>query len=154
VHEVTERVRTLLLAEFPGGLTIRRDYDTSLPELSGDKEQLIQAILNVARNAAQAAAGRGEIRFVTRIARQVTIARNRYRHAVAVSVEDNGPGVPPELAERIFYPLVSGREGGTGLGLSLAQSFVSQHQGLIEFDSVPGRTRFTILLPVRERVMA
>jgi two-component system nitrogen regulation sensor histidine kinase GlnL len=154
VHEVTERVRTLLLAEFPRGLTIRRDYDTSLPDISGDKEQLIQAILNVARNAAQAAAGRGEIRFVTRIARQVTIARNRYRHAVAVSVEDNGPGVPPELAERIFYPLVSGREGGTGLGLSLAQSFVSQHQGLIEFDSVPGRTRFTILLPVRERVMA
>jgi two-component system nitrogen regulation sensor histidine kinase GlnL len=154
VHEVTERVRTLLLAEFPGGLTIRRDYDTSLPELSGDKEQLIQAILNVARNAAQAADGRGEIRFVTRIARQVTIARNRYRHAVAVSIEDNGPGVPAELAERIFYPLVSGREGGTGLGLSLAQSFVSQHQGLIEFESVPGRTRFTIVLPVRERVMA
>jgi two-component system nitrogen regulation sensor histidine kinase GlnL len=151
VHEVTERVRTLLLAEFPGGLTIRRDYDTSLPELSGDKEQLIQAILNVARNAAQAADGRGEIRFVTRISRQVTIARNRYRHAVAVSIEDNGPGVPPELAERIFYPLVSGREGGTGLGLSLAQSFVSQHQGLIEFESVPGRTRFTILLPVRSR---
>jgi two-component system nitrogen regulation sensor histidine kinase GlnL len=151
VHEVTERVRTLLLAEFPDTLAVRRDYDTSLPELTGDKEQLIQAILNVARNAAQATEGRGEIRLVTRIARQVTIARNRFRHAVAVTVQDNGPGVPRELADRIFYPLVSGRDGGTGLGLSLAQSFVSQHHGLIEFESVPGRTRFTILLPVRER---
>ena len=151
IHEVTERVRTLVLAEFPEGLEMRRDYDTSLPDVSGDKEQLIQAILNVARNAAQATQGQGEIRIVTRIARQVTIARNRFRHAIAVSIEDNGPGVPPELAERIFYPLVSGREGGTGLGLSLAQSFVSQHHGLIEFESVPGRTRFTILLPLRER---
>jgi two-component system nitrogen regulation sensor histidine kinase GlnL len=152
IHEVTERVRTLLLAEFPGELKVARDYDTSLPELAGDKEQLIQAILNVARNAAQASSGRGEIRLRTRVARQVTIARNRFRHALAVSIEDDGPGVPPELAERIFYPLVSGREGGTGLGLSLAQSYVSQHQGMIEFESVPGNTRFTILLPVRERV--
>jgi len=151
IHEVMERVRTLLLAEFPEGLAIRRDYDTSLPDVIGDKEQLMQAILNVARNAAQATAGRGEIRLLTRIARQVTIARNRYRLALAVSIEDDGPGVPPDLAERIFYPLVSGRDGGTGLGLSLAQSFVSQHHGLIEFESVPGRTRFTILLPVIER---
>ncbi|HEX5129535.1 MAG TPA: nitrogen regulation protein NR(II), partial [Usitatibacter sp.] len=149
IHEVMERVRTLVTAEFPG-LEARRDYDTSLPDLTGDKEQLIQAILNVARNAAQATGGKGEIRLATRIARQVTIARTRYRHAIAVSVEDDGPGVPPGLAERIFYPLVSGREGGTGLGLSLAQSFVSQHQGLIEFESEPGHTRFTILLPVRE----
>ena len=151
IHEVTERVRMLLLAEFPQGLAVQRDYDASLPDLTGDKEQLIQAILNVARNAAQATGGHGEIRLATRIARQVTIARNRYRHAIAVSIEDDGPGVPPELADRIFYPLVSGREGGTGLGLSLAQSFVSQHLGLIEFDSEPGRTRFTILLPVRAR---
>jgi two-component system nitrogen regulation sensor histidine kinase GlnL len=150
VHEVMERVRTLLLAEFPA-LAMRRDYDTSLPDLVGDKEQLIQAILNVARNAAQATEGAGEIRLITRIARQVTIARIRHRHAVAISIEDDGPGVPPQLAERIFYPLVSGRDGGTGLGLSLAQSFVSQHQGLIEFQSAPGRTRFTILLPVPER---
>jgi len=151
IHEVTERVRTLLLAEFPADLSLRRDYDTSLPDLVGDKEQLIQAILNVARNAAQALGGHGEIRLETRIARQVTIARNRYRHAIAISIEDDGPGVPPDLGEKIFNPLVSGREGGHGLGLPLAQSYVSQHHGLIEFDSVPGRTRFTILLPVRER---
>ena len=151
IHEVTERVRTLLLAEFPDGLAVRRDYDTSLPDLTGDKEQLIQATLNVARNAAQASGGQGEIRLVTRISRQVTIARMRHRHAIAISIEDDGPGVPAELADRIFHPLVSGREGGTGLGLSLAQSYVSQHQGLIEFESVPGHTRFTILLPVREK---
>jgi two-component system nitrogen regulation sensor histidine kinase GlnL len=150
IHEVMERVRTLVTAEFPE-VAVKRDYDTSLPDLTGDKEQLIQAILNVARNAAQATSSRGEIRMSTRIARQVTIARMRHRHAIAVSIEDDGPGVPPGLAERIFYPLVSGREGGTGLGLSLAQSFVAQHHGLIEFESVPGRTRFTILLPVRER---
>jgi two-component system nitrogen regulation sensor histidine kinase GlnL len=149
IHEVMERVRTLLHAEFPEGLVVKRDYDTSLPELTGDKEQLIQAILNVARNAAQATGGLGEIRMVTRIARQVTVARQRFRHAIAVSIEDDGPGVPPDLSERIFYPLVSGRQGGTGLGLSLAQSFVSQHHGIIEFESVPGRTRFTLLLPLR-----
>jgi two-component system nitrogen regulation sensor histidine kinase GlnL len=150
IHEVMERVRMLLLAEFPEGLSIKRDYDASLPDMVGDKEQLIQAVLNVARNAAQATSGKGEVRFLTRIARQVTIARCRHRYAIAVSIEDDGPGVPDEIAERIFYPLVSGREGGTGLGLSLAQSFVSQHQGIIEFDSTPGQTCFTILLPVRD----
>jgi two-component system, NtrC family, nitrogen regulation sensor histidine kinase GlnL len=149
VHEVMERVRMLLIAEHPEGLSVRRDYDPSLPDLPGDKESLIQAILNVARNAAQAMGGHGEIRFRTRIARQVTIARERYRHAVAVEIEDNGPGVPEALADKIFFPLVSGREGGTGLGLSLAQNYVHQHHGLIEFESAPGRTRFTILLPVR-----
>ncbi|APV49273.1 two-component system sensor histidine kinase NtrB [Betaproteobacteria bacterium GR16-43] len=154
IHEVTERVRTLLLAEFPEGLEIKRDYDTSLPDLIGDKESLIQAILNVARNAAQATGGRGEIRFLTRIERQVTIARRRHRHAIAVTIEDDGPGVPPEIAELIFYPMVSGRDGGTGLGLSLAQSFVSRHQGLIEFESVPGQTRFKLLLPIRPREAA
>ncbi|HEX4943775.1 MAG TPA: nitrogen regulation protein NR(II) [Usitatibacteraceae bacterium] len=149
VHDVMERVRTLLLAEYPDGLVLRRDYDVSLPDLFGDKESLIQAILNVARNAAQAMGGRGEIRFRTRIARQVTIARTRYRHAVSVEIEDNGPGIPEDLAGKIFFPLVSGREGGTGLGLSLAQNYVHQHHGLIEFQSAPGRTCFTILLPLR-----
>jgi two-component system nitrogen regulation sensor histidine kinase GlnL len=148
IHEVVEHVRTLLDAEFPG-IAVKRDYDASLPDIVGDKEQLIQATLNVARNAAQATNGEGEIRLVTRIARQVTIARERFRHAVVVSIEDDGPGVPDDIADRIFFPLVSGREGGTGLGLSLAQSFVSQHHGIIEFASAPGRTRFSIVLPVR-----
>jgi two-component system nitrogen regulation sensor histidine kinase GlnL len=154
VHEVMERVRTLVLAEHPEALAVQRDYDVSLPDLPGDKESLIQAVLNVARNAAQAMGGRGQIAFRTRIERQVTIAKTRYRLAVALEIEDNGPGVPESLADKIFYPLVTGRYGGSGLGLSLAQSYVHQHQGLIEFESVPGRTCFTILLPVRSPAQA
>ena len=150
IHEVLERVRALVLAEFPNGITFLRDYDTSLPELIGESEQLIQALLNVARNAAQSMQGRGEIRIVTRIARQVTLARVRYRYAIMIDIIDNGPGVSALLQDKIFYPLVSGRDGGTGLGLSIAQEFVNQHQGIIEFDSVPGQTRFTVLLPVRD----
>ena len=150
IHEVLERVRALMLAEFPTGISVVRDYDTSLPELIGEKEQLIQALLNVARNAAQSMNGRGEIRIVTRIARQVTLARVRYRYAIMIEITDNGPGVAPALQDKIFYPLVSGRDGGTGLGLSIAQDLVNQHQGIIEFDSVPGQTRFTVLLPVRK----
>lgn len=150
IHEVLERVRTLILAEFPNGLSVRRDYDASLPELLADKETLIQATLNIARNAAQAMRGHGEITLSTRIARQVTLAKKRFRHAIHVKITDNGPGVPADLAGRIFFPLVSGRDGGTGLGLSLAQQLVNQHHGLVEFESEPGRTVFSILLPLRE----
>ena len=150
VHEVLERVRSVMLAEFPSGLTIRRDYDTSLPPIRGDREQLIQAVLNIVRNAAQAMRETKDatIRLRTRIARQVTMARRRYRHAIELSIVDNGPGIPESIRDRLFYPLVSGREGGSGLGLTLAQTFVSQHHGTITFESVPGDTRFTILLPV------
>jgi two-component system, NtrC family, nitrogen regulation sensor histidine kinase GlnL len=153
VHEVLERVRSLILAEYPHDIAIRRDYDVSLPLLTGDREQLIQAVLNVVRNAAQAMRGagaRGEIRLRTRVARQVTLARRRYRHALAVEITDNGPGIPPELQGRVFHPLVSGRAGGSGLGLTLAQNFINQHHGMISFESVPGNTVFEILLPIDE----
>lgn len=144
VHEVLERVRSLVKAEF--GVVIERDYDPSLPELVGDREQLIQAVLNIARNAAQA--GSTAILFRTRAIRQATILRHRYKLALELQVIDDGPGVPEEIQDRIFNPLVSGREGGTGLGLSLAQTFVQYHQGVIEFESRPGRTTFRILLPL------
>jgi two-component system nitrogen regulation sensor histidine kinase GlnL len=156
VHEVLERVRSVLLAEFPG-IRVQRDYDTSLPAIEGDREQLIQAMLNIARNAAQAinghppAGAQPEIQLRTRVARQVTLARRRFRHAIEVLIIDNGPGIPEPIRERIFYPLVSGREGGTGLGLTLAQNFISQHHGTVHFESVPGRTIFSILLPIQER---
>ncbi len=149
IHEVCERVRSVVLAEYPQGLEIVRDYDASLPDFPGDREQLIQTVLNLVRNAAQAMKGQGRILLKTRIARQVTIARQRHRLALDLHVIDNGPGVPEEIAERIFFPLVSGREGGSGLGLSLAQTFVQQHGGLIEFESRPGRTDFRILLPLK-----
>lgn len=148
IHEVLERVRSLILAEFPNGVRIERDYDLSLPDLSGDREQLIQSVLNVVRNAAQALNGTGLIQLRTRIARQMTIAKRRFRLALNIEIIDNGPGVPAELKDRIFFPLVSGREGGTGLGLMLAQNFVHQHRGMIEFDSEPGQTRFSLLLPI------
>lgn len=148
IHEVLERVRSLLLAEHPQGITIRRDYDTSLPDIYADQEQLIQVALNISRNAAQAMQGRGEITLRTRIARQVTLAKKRYRLALMIQIIDNGPGVSENIREKIFYPLVSGRDGGSGLGLTLAQTFVAQHLGSIECDSKPGRTCFTILLPV------
>ncbi|MFO1286875.1 MAG: nitrogen regulation protein NR(II) [Rubrivivax sp.] len=153
IHEVCERVRSLVLAEFPRGLVVQRDYDTSLPEFRGDREQLIQAVLNIVHNAAQALAARiaaGDARIVlrTRVARQVTLGRQRYRLALELHIEDNGPGVPEAIRERIFQPLVSGREGGSGLGLTLAQTFVQQHQGTIECDSAPGRTVFRIVIPL------
>ena len=151
IHDVLERVRRLILAEFPA-LDIRRDYDLSLPEITADREQLIQAVLNILRNAAQALDGQGEIHLRSRIARQVTLAKRRYKLALELQVIDNGPGIPEEIRDRIFYPLVSGRDGGSGLGLSLAQSFIEQHQGMIEVDSRPGRTCFTILLPISDRV--
>ena len=153
IHEVLERVRSIILAEFTG-IAVRRDYDTSLPHVEGDREQLIQATLNIVRNAAQAIAAHdiaaGEIRLMTRVARQVTLARKRFRHAIDVRIIDNGPGIPEELQERVFYPLVSGREGGSGLGLTLAQNFISQHHGTVTFESTPGKTFFSILLPVNE----
>jgi two-component system nitrogen regulation sensor histidine kinase GlnL len=137
----------------PRGLTVRRDYDTSIPEFRGDREQLIQAVLNIAHNAVQAlaeriAAGDAELIFRTRIARQVTIGKQRWRLALELHIEDNGPGVPEVIRERIFFPLVTGREGGSGLGLTLAQTFVQQHQGTIECASEPGRTVFTVLIPL------
>ncbi len=157
IHEVLERVRSVLLAEFPG-ISLRRDYDTSLPTIEGDREQLIQATLNIARNAAQAISAQtpssppdlGEIRLRTRVARQVTLARKRYRHAIELLIVDNGPGIPDTLIERVFYPLVSGREGGSGLGLTLAQNFISQHRGTVTVESVPGKTVFSILLPIKD----
>lgn len=153
IHEVCERVRTLILAEFPKGLTVRRDYDTSIPEFRGDREQLIQAVLNIAHNACQAlsaqiAQSTATLTFCTRIARQTTFGKQRYRLALELHVIDNGPGIPESIKDRIFYPLVSGREGGSGLGLTLAQTFVQQHHGLIECDSVPGHTDFKILIPL------
>lgn len=148
IHEVLERVRSVVLAEIPDGLSIRRDYDISLPPLNGDKEQLIQVMLNIVRNAAQAMKGKGQIMLRTRIVRQVTLMKKRHRLAVSVQIIDNGPGIPEEMRDKIFYPLVSGRPDGHGLGLTLAQDFVSQHQGSIEFESEPGRTCFTVLLPL------
>ncbi len=157
LHEVLERVRNLVSVEFRAGLTILRDYDVSVPPIMGDREELIQVFLNLMRNGAEAGShlideGRAEITLKTRIARQCTIQRKRYRLAVNVHVTDNGPGIDPKIREKIFYPLVTGHDGGTGLGLSLVQTYVERHGGSIEVESRPGFTDFSLLFPLGEAI--
>jgi len=151
IHEVIVRVKGVVQAEFPA-IPIVCDFDTSLPEFEADHEQLLQAVLNIVKNAAQALSGSPvaspEIRLVTRVARGVTLSKRRHRLALAIAVEDNGPGVPEHLRDRIFFPLVSGREGGSGLGLTIAQTFITQHGGSIDCESSGGHTVFTVLLPM------
>ncbi len=150
IHEIVVRVRSVVQAEFPA-IAMASDFDISIPEFEADAEQLTQVVMNIARNAAQALAATvaaPEIRFETRIARGVTLAKKRHRLALALSIHDNGPGVPEAIRDRIFYPLVSGRDGGSGLGLTIAQTFVAQHHGSIEWSSVPGHTVFTIVIPL------
>lgn len=154
IHEICERVHTLARAEFPR-ITFIRDYDASAPELVGDKERLMQAFLNMVRNAAQALDESGstasaQITLRTRIGRQLLLASRQAKLGIVMSVIDNGPGVPAALHDKIFHPLVTGRASGTGLGLSLAQEFVQQHGGIVEFDSVPGRTEFKMVLPLEQ----
>lgn len=150
IHEVLERVRSVILAERPEGLTIKRDYDLSLPELTADPEQLIQVVLNIARNSVQAmqlVQQHGEIVFRTRVARRVNIGKRQFRLAVELKIIDNGPGIPEEIREKIFYPLVTTKAEGSGLGLTIAQTYVAQHHGIIDCESQSGRTCFTVLLP-------
>jgi two-component system nitrogen regulation sensor histidine kinase GlnL len=150
IHEILVRVRSVVQAEFPI-IRILLDFDISIPEFDADPDQLTQAVLNILKNAAQAVSlgtPSPEIRIRTRIARGVTLVKKRHRLALSLSIEDNGPGIPAAIRDRMFYPLVSGREGGSGLGLTIAQTFIAQHNGTIEWASTPGETIFTILLPL------
>jgi len=148
IHELLQHVGHLLSAEAPAGVGVERDYDPSLPPLRLDRHQIIQAMLNLGRNAVQALTGRhGTIVLRTRALTNVNIGARRHRLVASVQFEDDGPGVPEALRDTLFYPLVTGRADGTGLGLAVAQDLVSRHDGLIEFESRPGRTIFTILLP-------
>ena len=153
VHEVLEHVKSLMTLEFPSGLTFVRDYDISAPPLTGDRARLTQVFLNLVRNAAEAMEterrlGTAVITLRTRIGRDVRAGAERTRRALAVDVIDNGPGVPEDMQEKIFYPLVTGRAEGSGLGLSLAETFVRQAGGSLTLESVPGRTVFRVLLPL------
>ncbi|HEY0295564.1 MAG TPA: nitrogen regulation protein NR(II) [Bordetella sp.] len=158
IHEICERVCALIQAEFRDGVALLRDYDASAPDLLGDSARLMQAVLNVARNAAQELVLQKpgvdvpppQITLRTRVARQVMLAHRRHRLALVLSIIDNGPGVPEHIRDRIFHPLVTARPGGTGLGLSLAQDFIQQHGGLIEFESRPRHTEFRLVLPLEQ----
>jgi two-component system nitrogen regulation sensor histidine kinase GlnL len=149
IHEVLEQIRSVILAEFSSGLRIERDYDLSLPEMFGDKQQITQAFLNVARNAAQALCGKGLIKMRTRVARRVTLANQFFKLGLFIEISDNGPGIPKSLIDKIFFPLVSGKNDGSGLGLSLSQTFISHHNGTIDVESQPGNTCFTVLIPIQ-----
>ncbi|MFV8818766.1 nitrogen regulation protein NR(II) [Haliea sp. E17] len=150
IHEVLEHVRNLLLAETDNRITLVRDYDPSLPELVGDRSQLIQAVLNIVRNALQAAENVDDcvITLRSRPQRQLTIGRTRHRVVCRLDIEDNGPGIPEDLLPSIFMPMVTGRAEGTGLGLTIAQSIITRHGGMLGCTSEPGMTRFTIYLPM------
>jgi len=148
IHEVLERVRILVQAEVTKGIRILTNYDPSIPDLQADPDQLIQALLNIVRNAAQALEDSGKITLQTRIERQFTIGNYRHRLVVRIDIIDNGPGIPAAMIEQIFYPMVTGRQDGSGLGLSIAQSLINQHGGLVECTSEPGHTEFTVRLPL------
>lgn len=157
IHEVLERVCSLVDLESQGRITLVRDYDPSIPDVLIDREQMIQAVLNIVRNAMQALASQsdlhlGRITLRTRTLRQFTIGHTRHRLVCKVEIIDNGPGIPPELQDTIFYPMVSGRADGTGLGLAITQNIISQHQGLIECESHPGHTVFALFLPLEQGV--
>jgi two-component system nitrogen regulation sensor histidine kinase GlnL len=153
IHDVLTHVRKLILAEIQEGLTITQDYDPSLPELRGDRDQLIQAVLNITRNSVEAMQDDGEIIFRTRVQRSVYTGQQWHRCVLKVEIEDNGPGIPEHMQEKVFYPMVSGRADGSGLGLSIAQDIVSRHQGSIQLKSEPGHTRFVLLLPFDSKEM-
>jgi two-component system nitrogen regulation sensor histidine kinase GlnL len=149
IHEPLERVRQLVQAEVNDSIKIHCNYDPSIPELNADKDQLIQAFLNILRNAAQAITGEhGEITIRTRISQQMTIANKCHKLIAKIDIIDNGVGVKPELMQQIFYPMVTGKEDGTGLGLPISQSIINQYGGLIEFSSDEKQTIFSIFLPL------
>ncbi len=148
VHELLEYVVRIVAAEDHRSLTIRRDYDPGLPDLALDRDQIVQALLNLVQNAAAALDGQGTITLRTRAVTNFTIGDTRHRVAASIEIEDDGPGIPRDLQDSVFYPLVTSRPEGTGLGLPAAQELISRHGGMIEFDSRPGRTVFYVRLPI------
>jgi two-component system nitrogen regulation sensor histidine kinase GlnL len=151
LHRVTEHVASLIEAEKPADVTVTRDYDPSLPPVHADRNELIQAFLNIARNALQAVGAHGHLVFRTRVLANFVIGGERHRLVVSAEVEDDGPGIPDELKETIFYPLVTSKPTGVGIGLTIAQELTSANGGLIEFTSRPGSTVFRIRIPAVRR---
>lgn len=152
IHDVVERVRNVVAVESGPTIEIERDYDPSLPDIHADRDQLVQAFMNIVRNAVQACGSRGgTVTLRTRVQRKFTIGTRLHRLVIRVQVIDTGPGVDPELASSIFYPLVSSRADGSGLGLPIAQSLVHRQGGIIGFESEPGHTEFSVWLPVGEQ---
>lgn len=154
IHVVLERVRSLILAEVAGRIQVRRDYDPSIPELIGDEAQLVQAVLNIVSNATKVLGENGCIVLKTRILRHFNIGSKRHKLVAQIDIIDDGPGIPAEIADTLFFPMVTKGTGGTGLGLSIAQNLINQHNGIVECHSKPGETVFSVLLPVAEGLVS
>lgn len=149
IHEVLERVRKLVSVDIPSKVNIRFDYDPSIPELRADKDKLIQIVLNMVVNSLKAVGNKGEVVFKTRVIRRFMMNQKIHRLVLKLQIIDDGVGIPDEIKDKVFFPMVSGSADGTGLGLSIAQSLANAHDGLIEFQSTPGDTCFTLLLPIQ-----
>jgi len=149
IHEVLERVRKLVSVDIPAKVNIRFDYDPSIPELRADKDKLIQIVLNMVVNSLKAVGSKGEVVFKTRVIRRFMMNQKIHRLVLKLQIIDDGVGIPDEIKDKVFFPMVSGSADGTGLGLSIAQSLANAHDGLIEFQSIPGDTCFTLLLPIQ-----
>jgi two-component system nitrogen regulation sensor histidine kinase GlnL len=147
IHEILNRVRQLVQSE-NSHISFQQDYDPSIPLINADRNMLIQAFLNIVKNATQAIMTQGQIILVTRICRQLTVGRHRYKLVIKASVIDNGIGIDPDMINQIFYPMITSRADGTGLGLPIAQSLINQHNGIIECTSIPEKTTFSIYIPV------
>ncbi|MDH3266281.1 MAG: nitrogen regulation protein NR(II) [Gammaproteobacteria bacterium] len=150
VHELLEYVIRLIEAEKQEKLVFKRDYDPGLPLIDLDRDQIVQALLNLVRNASAALDGQGTITLKSRAVTNFTIGNKRHRVIASIEIEDDGPGIPADMQDSIFYPLVTSRPEGTGLGLPAAQELLSRHGGLIEFESRPGRTVFFVRIPLRQ----
>jgi two-component system nitrogen regulation sensor histidine kinase GlnL len=148
IHQVLQRLARLIQSETGGGIEFKCDFDPSIPELMGDADQIHQALLNIARNAVQAMQGKGRIHIRTRVQRKMYLHNRLCRLVLRIDISDNGPGIPEDMLEQIFYPLVTGRPDGSGLGLSIAQTLAQQNGGLISCDSRPGETVFSLWLPL------
>ncbi len=148
IHQILRRVKNLVLAEYQDAIKFHEKFDVSIPHLEGDKEQIMQAILNIVQNSAQAISKSGDITLSTQIERKVSLLKKIYPLAINLKIHDNGPGIPEDIKNKIFFPLISGREGGTGLGLFLAQKLINENQGTVNMTSSPGNTVFSILLPI------
>ena len=148
IHEALELIRSLIKIEVKGEIQIHRDYDPSVPEVKADHDMLIQALLNITRNACEALKNKGNITFRTRVVRKYTIGLQRHKLVACIEVIDDGPGIPDDIREKIFFPMVTGRAEGSGLGLAISQSLIQQHDGVIECQSEPGKTVFSVILPI------
>ncbi len=151
LHQIIERVSQLAQMDNPSGVQFVRDYDPSIPDFLLDPELIEQSLLNIVRNAQQVLPEGGQIVLQSRILHQHTIHGRRHRLVATIKVIDNGPGIPPDIKDTLFYPMVSGKPGGTGLGLSIAQTLIHQHDGWIDCESWPGRTEFTLYLPINSQ---